>query len=167
MSMIGNLRRATDAEVARLLANPEEIGTFLYGEPDGYEDRADVDLDKAWHGIHFVLTGSKWGGEPPLNFLVSGGTEIGDEDVGYGPARAFTSAEVRRIHEALTAIPPEEFQRRINLGVLAEAGIYPDVWDRADERDSNIEYLASNYATLRSYVETLARDALGMLVYIN
>ena len=50
MSMIGNLRRATDAEVARLLANPEEIRTFLYREPGRYEHRADIDLDKAWHG---------------------------------------------------------------------------------------------------------------------
>ena len=94
-------------------------------------------------------------------FLISGGTEIGGEDVGYGPARAFTSTEVWRIHEALTTIPSEEFQRRIN------AGIYPDVWDRDTEADSNVEFLASNYATLRSYVETLARDTLGMLVYIN
>ena len=108
MSMIGNLRRATDVAVARLLANPKEIRAFLYGEPDRHEDRADVRLDKAWHGIHFVLTGSGWGGEPPLNFMVSGGTEVGDEDMGYGPARAFTSAEVPRIHEALAAIPPEE-----------------------------------------------------------
>jgi hypothetical protein len=36
---------------------------------------------------------------------------------------------------------------------LAEAGIYPAVWDREDEADSNMEYLASYYATLRSYVE--------------
>lgn len=79
MSMIGNLQRATDADVARLLANPEEIRRFLYGETDRYDNRADTRLHKAWHGIHFVLTGSAWGGEPPLNFLVSGGASIGDE----------------------------------------------------------------------------------------
>jgi hypothetical protein len=167
MSMIGNLRRADDTEVARLLAHPDEIRRFLYGEPDHYEDRADIDLDKALHGIHFVLTGSEWGGEPPVNFLVSGGTEVGEVDVGYGPARAFTSAEVRHIDEALAPIAPEEFVRRINLSVLANAGIYPDVWDRESEADINIEYLSTNYATLRSYLETLARDGLGMLVYVN
>ena len=127
MSMIGNLRKIEDAELARLLARPDEIGRYLYGEPDHYQNRRDIDLDKAWHGIHFVLTGSAWGGEPPLNFLVSGGTEVGEVDVGYGPARAFTSVEVRQIHEALARIPPEEFVRRINLSALADAGIYPDV----------------------------------------
>ncbi len=167
MSMIGNLRKIDDAELARLLAHPDEIRTFLYGEPDHYDNRADIDLDKAWHGIHFVLTGSEWGGEAPLNFVVSGGTEVGEVDVGYGPARAFTSAEVRQIHEALAPIPPEEFVRRIKLNVLAGAGVYPDVWDRASEADINFEYLGSYYAKLRSYLETLARDGFGMLVYVN
>lgn len=165
--MIGNLRKAEDTELARLLAHPDEIRPFLFGEPDHYDNRPDIHLDKAWHGIHFVLTGSAWGGEPPLNFLVLGGSEVGDVDVGYGPARAFTSVEVRQIHEALARIPPEEFVRRINLSALADAGTYPDVWDRQSEANFNVEYLGSYYATLRSYVETLARDGFGMLVYVN
>lgn len=167
MSMIGSLRRATDDEVTRLLASPEKIRAFLYGKPEGIKDTTDIRLDKAWHGIHFVLTGSDWGGDSPLNFLVSGGTPVGDEDLGYGPARAFTTGEVSRIHAALDVLPAEEFKRRIDLRALAEAGIYPDVWEREDEVDVYLEYLVSYYATLRSYVETLARDGLGMLVYIN
>src|SRR5215207_2984929 len=26
------------------------------------------DLEKAWHGIHFLLTGTAWEGDPPLSF---------------------------------------------------------------------------------------------------
>src|SRR5687768_1443031 len=157
MSMIGRLRRASDEEVSRLLEHPREIGAFLYpgdfeargGEtggggsaPAGGGDEggggaseggaADLDIEKSWHGIHFVLTGSDWGGASPLNFLVSGGAEVGDEDVGYGPARAFTSGEVRAIHEALAQLSPEGFARRVNLEALLEAGIYPDMWDREE-----------------------------------
>jgi hypothetical protein len=62
---------------------------------------------------------------------------------------------------------PEEFRRRIRLSGFAEAGIYPGVRDREDEADIHQEYLASYYTTLRSYVETLARDGLGMLVDVN
>src|SRR5512145_3257845 len=29
-----------------------------------------TDLDKAWHGIHYFLTGTAWEGEHPDNFLV-------------------------------------------------------------------------------------------------
>ena len=192
MSMIGRLRRASDEEVARLLAHPEGIGAFLYlgdfeaggGEGDGgggggsapeggggggasESSAADLDIEKSWHGIHFVLTGSDWGGASPLNFLVSGGMEVGDEDVGYGPARAFTSAQVRAIYGALAQLPPEQFARRIDLAALEEAGIYPEIWEREDEAAANREFLTRHYAALRRYVEGLARDGAGMLIYIS
>src|SRR5262245_51191373 len=32
-------------------------------------------LDKAWHGIHYLLTGTAWEGVLPLDFLVRGGVE--------------------------------------------------------------------------------------------
>ena len=54
-------------------------------------------LDKSWHGIHFLLTGSAEGVRPPVDFILMGGREIGDLDLGYGPARAFTSAETKQI----------------------------------------------------------------------
>src|SRR5215203_4027303 len=54
----------------------------------------EIDLDKSWHGIHYLLTKTAWAGEPPLSFLVLGGAEVGDIDVGYGTARAFRSDEV-------------------------------------------------------------------------
>ena len=185
--MIGRLRRASDEEVSRLLVHPEEIGAFL--SPGDFEagdggsggasvpesgggrasegGAADLDIEKSWHGIHFVLTGSDWGGAAPLNFLVSGGMEVGDEDVGYGPARAFTSAQVRAIHEALSQLPPEQFARRIDLAALEETGIYPEIWEREDEATENQEFLTRHYAALRRYVEGLAGEGAGMLIYIS
>ena len=51
-------------------------------------------LDKAWHGIHFLLTGSAWEGDEPLNFLVTAGEPIEGTDSGYGEDRLFTSEQV-------------------------------------------------------------------------
>ena len=47
-----------------------------------------ADLDKAWHGLHYLFTGTDEGGNSPLDFLAVGGEEIGTIEVGYGPARA-------------------------------------------------------------------------------
>src|SRR4051812_22134863 len=102
-SMIGNFRRATDAEIARLLANPEEIGEFVYGS-SGHINAEGIDIEKSWHGIHYLLTGTRDEGDGPLNFILAGGQEVGDVDVGYGPARAFTSEQVRGIAGALEPI---------------------------------------------------------------
>ena len=46
------------------------------------------DLDKSWHGIHYLFTGKADESGTPLEFLVAGGASVGDEDVGYGPPRA-------------------------------------------------------------------------------
>src|SRR4030088_163761 len=104
--MIGNLRPASDAEIEHLLDNPSDITRFLYGAEAGERER--VVLNKAWHAIHFALTGSRLDGDEPLNFLVSEGTPVGEVDVGFGPARVLTSQQVRSLAAALAALEPED-----------------------------------------------------------
>src|SRR5438552_10552145 len=118
MGMIGNLRPASDSEIEHLLASPADVTRFLYGaEADGRER---VVLNKSWHAIHFVLTGSRLGGDEPLNFLVSEGTPVGEVDVGYGPARVLTSQQVRSLATALASLAPDDVARRVNLQKLDE-----------------------------------------------
>jgi hypothetical protein len=88
MSMITVLTFATDAEIEDPLKAPERIEQFIE------EERTSTDLDKAWHGIHWLLTGTADSGSEPLCYLLAGGTQIGDIDVGYGPARSFSAEEV-------------------------------------------------------------------------
>src|SRR5438552_18539108 len=126
--MIGNLRPASDSEIERLLANPAEITRFLYGA--GTDGSEHVVLNKAWHAIHYVLTGSRLGGNEPLNFLASEGTPVGEVDVGYGPARVLTSQQVRQLASALILIDPEEVARRVDLKRFDEEGIYPGIWQQ-------------------------------------
>jgi len=57
-----------------------------------------VELDKAWHGIHYLLTG---GAEPNgtlASKVIMGGENIGP-DLGYGPAQASSSG--RKIRQKL------------------------------------------------------------------
>src|ERR1700691_2716073 len=115
MSMIGTFRRASDDRIEALLRDPGGITDFLNDDADAGDEedaRGNFDVDKAWHGIHFLLTGTAWEGTPPLDFIVRGGQEVGDVHVGYGPARAFTSAEVRKIADALRPLSPAELERR-------------------------------------------------------
>src|SRR5688500_1782945 len=113
--MIGNLRPASDVEIERLLAHPPDITRFLYGADAERQER--VVLDKAWHAIHFALTGSRLGGDPPLNFLLEG-TPVGDVDVGYGPARVLSSHEVRAVANALESVSTEDVARRVDVRQL-------------------------------------------------
>ena len=144
---------------AALSGAPPELGM---GEDEGL----DTDLDKAWHGIHFLLTGTAWAGEPPLDFLVAGGQAVGAEDLGYGPGRVFSSAQVRGIHAAVAAISDDELSRRYSPASMREADVYPDIWDRAPELDDAREYVMSYVTTLREFLTSASRRGLGMLVYL-
>src|SRR5262245_61651019 len=98
MSMICELIEVDEAQIKKFLTNPESASEFLEENDGG------MDLDKAWHGIHFLLTGSAWDGEEPLCFLVKGGEEIGDEDFGYGPARILSPNQIAAWADSLSAI---------------------------------------------------------------
>jgi hypothetical protein len=162
MGMIGNLRPASDSEIERLLANPSEITRFLYGaEADGRER---VVLNKAWHAIHFALTGSRLGGQEPLNFLVSEGTPVGEVDVGFGPARALTSAQVRQLAAALAPLEPDEVARRIDLSTFDKEVIYPGNWRR---NGIGVDYVLTNYRDMRDLIGRLAERGEGLVLYIN
>ena len=50
----------------------------------------DGDFEKSWHGIHYLLTGTAWEGDPPLNFLLAGGREL-DIELGTAPPRPSAS----------------------------------------------------------------------------
>jgi uncharacterized protein DUF1877 len=162
MAMIGNLRPASDGEIARLLANPVEITRFLYGSDANGSDR--VVLNKAWHAIHFVLNGSRLGGDEPLNFLVDQGTPVGEVDVGYGPARVLTSEQVRRLARALTEIGPDVVAERVDLKRFDDEAIYPGNWQ---QNGYSAQYVVEHYADMRQLVRRAAEQGQGLILYIN
>ena len=162
MPMIANLRPASDAEIEHLLANPEQITRFLYGADADESER--VVLNKAWHAIHFVLTGERIGGASPLNFLADEGTPVGEVDVGYGPARVLTSAQVHELASALAAIEPDEVARRVDVKQMDAQAIYPGNWQR---NGYDVDYVVAHYRELRNLVQRAAADGRGLVLYVN
>lgn len=127
-------------------------------------ERNEIDLDKAWHGIHFLLTGTNWAGDPPMNFLLDGGTQVGDIDVGYGPARAFHAAEVAAIDKAIQSISEEDLRNRFAPDKMMKEGIYPEIWDRDPEEDDTLGYLLEYYSTLREFIHDAALRNVGVVI---
>ena len=132
-------------------------------EPEGPA----IDLDKAWHGIHFLLTGTADGGDFPRNFLLLGGREVGDVDVGYGPARVMTAGETRAAHEMLEALPDDALRARFEPAEMMRREIYPEIWDRDPEEDDTLGYVMENVAALRRLLAAAAADRLGLVLYMT
>lgn len=171
MSMIGNFRLVQPTQLEALLEEPEGINDFLYEETEVDGDAPDpggmLDVDKAWHGLHFLFTGTAWEGSPPLNFIVAGGTEIGDVDVGYGPARAFTNAEVRNIARSLESITADDLRSRFDPKKMTALEIYPEIWNRPPQEDDTIGYLLEYFELLKPFIVKGASEGFGLIVFLN
>jgi hypothetical protein len=125
------------------------------------------DLDKAWHGIHYLLTGTAWEGDPPLNFLLAGGREVDGIDVGYGPARTFSAVETRDIAAALARVSDQELRRRFAPDEMMHLEIYPEIWDRDPEEDDTLGYLMESVSSLRQALEIAVGRGYGLLVTLT
>jgi hypothetical protein len=87
-----------------------------------------ISLDKAWHGLHYLLCEAAEPAPGPLGQAVFGGTEIGD-DMGYGPARYFTAAQTAEIAQALQAPGLETtLRKRFDPDAMEQLGLYPGGW---------------------------------------
>lgn len=122
-----------------------------------------VSLEKAWHGLHYLLTGEAWEGDGPLAFLLSGGEQLGDDE--ESPVRWFTPDETILIHQSLSAVTDHELWSRFNPEEMEEQGIYPGIWDEAEE-DLQEEYL-TYFHELKEVVESATRSGGGLVITIG
>ena len=162
MSMIGNLIALRPETLKSLVDDPDAIEAFLYPDDGDSEPENHLDLDKAWHAIHFTLNGKAWEGEGPLSHVILGGTEIG-EDIGYGPARYLTPDQVQAAASALSGVAPEVFGARFNHSALTAAEIYPEIWQDGD----GLEYVLGYYSDLRAFYLAAAERGDSVLIYLN
>jgi hypothetical protein len=164
MSMIGNFVAISPGQLATLVADPDLMESFLYPDDGEAEPENHLDVDKAWHAIHYMLNGKTWEGDPPLFWTVMGGKEIG-EDVGYGPARYLSVEQVKAIAGALSAIDAKLFGARFDARALDAAEIYPQIWESGDAEA--LEYVVSYYDQLRSFYLAAAERGDAVLIYLN
>ena len=121
-----------------------------------------VSLDKAWHGLHYLLCGKPDPAPGPFGQAVFGGTEIG-EDRGYGPARCFSPVQVAEIAAALQSPSLEsELHARFDAEVMTQMGIYPGVWETDDH-----DWLIDAFRTLRDFYAAASQAQQAVVTVIE
>ena len=126
----------------------------------------EIDLDKAWHALHFWFSGGANEGRFPAAFLLYGGREVGSVDVGYGPARCLKSTEVSHLETFLRQYTPDKLKSWYDPLRLMDAETYPEFWDEAD-REEMIEYLIQNFEDLKGFVEKANTSNNGLILWLN
>ena len=164
MVLIG--RRLSADDLRAVNEDPEAVATLLFGDLDdddaGMPD-PDLDVDKSWHGLHFLLTGTAWDVVEGAGEAILGGEEIG-EDNGYGPARLISAETVGAVAAALDAVDMTMLRARFDPRAMAAADIYPEIWNGSDVFDS---YLAPNFAALREFYRTAATNGQAVLLALT
>lgn len=166
MSLIGHVYLLPAARVQNLLDDPALVVPIIDG---AYNDPSAgfVDLDKAWHCLHYLLTGSAIGGDPPLNFILNGGRPVGEEDWGRGPARVFRPLEAAAVADALAKIELSDLLARLDLKKLDKLSVYPGGWQELNLRsDYDLGYYFGPFEELKRVTQRAKEEHLGMLVWI-
>ena len=110
MGIVYSLIRVRPETVAALRDNPRGVAEFVYGDPGLYEapsrgllqrlfgkpepdprlvparrEEDEINLDKSWHIVHYLLTGSDNATDSPLNIIADESDRLADIDVGLPP----------------------------------------------------------------------------------
>lgn len=126
-------------------------------------DRASnhISLDKAWHGLHYLLCGAAEPAPGPLGQAVFGGEEIGD-DMGYGPARYFTVAKTSEIAQALQALGESTLRGRFDPDAMEQLGLYPGGWQHEGP-----DWLIDAFRKLRDFYAAASADGQAVVTAIE
>jgi hypothetical protein len=163
--MIMRLGTLSDDSIRELLEEPELVEQVVAEGLPG-ESWSELCMEKSWHGVHYLLTGTAWDGEPPLNFLLDDGTEVGDIDVGYGPARVLTAKQTRDVQRALATLDDDSLKRRHDPKDMQAKEIYPaGTWEQNPVED--LQFLMHYVAELRGLLTSAADRNLGLLIWIE
>jgi len=156
--------------LAKLMAQRlEELRLRLPGQPpasggsaQAVGKRASLSIDKAWHGVHYLLCGKVEPGSDLASQAVMGGTEVG-EDLGYGPARYFEADEVANIARELSRPNLEaEMTARWNPAQMATLGIYPGQFLADDQ-----QWLMDAFQKLRQFYVDASAGKLAVVTCLE
>ncbi|MCG7541075.1 DUF1877 family protein [Pseudoalteromonas sp. CO348] len=157
MSMIASLKSVSEERLNEILAEPSKLVSYLYEDDSGKA----CDVDKAWHAIHFLLNKSVWEATSLGGSVFLGGIPISDEDVGYGPARYFSTEQTKEISSELSKISENQLLENF-LNLVDESEIYPSFEDIEEDR----KYITQNFIHLKEFLAELAKADSCLISYM-
>ena len=161
MGMVIVLRRASPADIKRLIANPSDWEAFAYEEGDQEKDI--VDFDKAWHALHFMLTGVPYNTDSPLGIIANDGDTYGTDENGFGGFTVVSPAQMRAFDDALQQIDDATLASRYDSAAMIEQDIYIADAFAEDTREEALEYIFQSLSPLRELSARCANAGDGAL----
>ncbi|WP_271784429.1 YfbM family protein [Aquimarina algiphila] len=166
MGMIGNIVRVSQNELNTFLENSELFEKKIYSE-ENYDAEWNLDLDKSWEGIQYLLTGKGMAELEEPNILTRAffSFQILDEeqDLGYGPAQYLTSEQVTETNSELQKLDIDKLKNKVSGTDMIEKGIYPEIWTESEA----LEFLFDNFKDFLDFYKKASENNEAILSFIN
>ena len=166
MGKVLSLQRLSAAAVEKLHGrkwDEDKVGETLERWEEGSKGG---DLDKAWQGLHFLLTGTADGGKEPECFLLKGGRDLAAFDLGAGPAHTLNPEQVRSFAVCLAKHTRDTLRARYDTKRMIALDVY--LAETIDaEGDEGFEYLFESFAALKRIVDDARAAGEGLVVYFS
>jgi hypothetical protein len=125
-------------------------------------------LEKNWHGVHFLLTGTAWDTSSPLGQVILGGTEFGEEMgamAGSKALRLHEAGDVRLIAKALSDLDHNEFREHFDARELHRQEIYPHGrWLGEDELEDCLLFYVRR---LTRFYSAAAKNGMAVVLCLS
>lgn len=155
--MVIYLRRAGDADIDRLVADPSVFEDFVFEE--GVEDLDFLDLGEAWHALHYLLTGSADDVGHVLGIIIAALPELGADENGEGGIGLIAPPLMRAFADALDRQDDATLARRFDPRAMARADVYMADSFGADA----LEYVMRGIPALRNFAAQCRRTGDGAI----
>ena len=157
-TMNGALLRLTDDDLIKLRSGPLDRARD-HDHDDGALDPAVYELEDAFAGVHFLLTGSPTGGDGPLSFLAN--DACGEPAPHAHPhARVLHPTTVSAIAHAIESMSARDVRQRLASDALC--ALHPFAQRPLDDEDK--EWLLAVLQGLMTFMRQAAADQVPMLV---
>ncbi|MFV0331834.1 MAG: YfbM family protein [Dysgonomonas sp.] len=168
MSMISNFLRVSQEELDSFLENSALLEDRFYNEGDD-EDPCMLDIDKAWDGIIYLLTGKSIQGidmsdQSGLHTVILSGQLIDPEqDMGYGPAHYLTPDQVQELSATISKETRESMLSRFKPADMHD--VYPTIWE--EEGEEAFDYVFANFQELQKFYAQAAKENQAVISILN
>ncbi len=161
MGIRGYYYAITTEDLVTVLEDPSQLANIIE------QCVATCYLDKAWHGIHYLLTGAADGVYPPPGNVICGGAylEIPAEDDDVDPPFVFDPDDVEDIWEGFQAIPLDDLMAHYNPADMETKMIYPSIWVR--DGAEALDYLLHYYEELVEFFDIAHQRQLAVVGMIG
>lgn len=164
MSMTGNLFRVSNTELNNYLKDSYQLEEAIYSD-DEQEKPNLIDIDKAWDGIIFLLTGKsvEEADNPLVRVLFSGQLIDENQDLGYGPAHYLTPNEVKELNEEVSKMVVKDVIKKYDAKKMTALEVYPNDWDDSEMAG----YLAEYFTIVQEFYAEAAKRNEAIITFLN